>query len=217
MSVKPISRRKAQAAMEFLMSRKRRFLRLENSRGQAAMEFLMTYGWVIFMVMIAIGALSYWGVLDSDRFLPTQCTLPVELTCMDFKVDPTEVVLVLKNSMGYGVTISNITVTANTGSTCDTINPIALQPQGQAIFTLTECDNGVVGADFRGDVSITFSGGPLAHSIEGMISTPINAITSTSSGSICQTAEDDTLCLGLDVVYGQGYQAACCSEHALCC
>lgn len=39
-------------------------------KGQAAMEFLMTYGWAILIVLAAIGALAYCGILSPDRFLP---------------------------------------------------------------------------------------------------------------------------------------------------
>lgn len=34
---------------------------------------------------------------------------------------------------------------------------------------------------------------------------------------ICQNAENGGLCDGLDIVYGAGYRAACCSEYSLCC
>jgi len=39
-------------------------------KGQALMEFLMTYGWAILVVLVAIGALAYFGVLNPERFLP---------------------------------------------------------------------------------------------------------------------------------------------------
>ena len=39
-------------------------------KGQAALEFLMTYGWAILVVLAAIAALAYFGVLSPDRFLP---------------------------------------------------------------------------------------------------------------------------------------------------
>ena len=46
-----------------------------NKKGQAAMEFLMTYGWAILVVLIAIGALSYFGVLSPEKFLPEKCVI----------------------------------------------------------------------------------------------------------------------------------------------
>ena len=38
-----------------------------------------------------------------------------------------------------------------------------------------------------------------------------------SDYNICQNAQNNGLCAGLDIAYGSGYQAACCNEHALCC
>ena len=56
-------------------------------KGQAAMEFLMTYGWVLLVVLIAIAALAFFGVLNPSRFLPMSCNLGVGFSCVDFKVD----------------------------------------------------------------------------------------------------------------------------------
>jgi len=33
-----------------------------------AIEFLLTYGWAILVVLLVIGALAYFGVLDTDTF-----------------------------------------------------------------------------------------------------------------------------------------------------
>jgi uncharacterized protein (UPF0333 family) len=35
-----------------------------RKKSQAAMEFLMTYGWAIIVVLVAISALAYFGVLS---------------------------------------------------------------------------------------------------------------------------------------------------------
>jgi hypothetical protein len=37
---------------------------MKNKKGQETMEFLMTYGWAILIVLIAIGALIYFGAFD---------------------------------------------------------------------------------------------------------------------------------------------------------
>ncbi|MAE13796.1 hypothetical protein CMO92_04475 [Candidatus Woesearchaeota archaeon] len=52
-------------------------------RAQAAMEFLMTYGWAILVVLAAIGALAYFGVLSPDSLLPERCTGPAGLDCLE--------------------------------------------------------------------------------------------------------------------------------------
>jgi flagellin-like protein len=38
-----------------------------------------------------------------------------------------------------------------------------------------------------------------------------------SNGEICENAENAGLCDGLDILYGEGYKDACCSEHGFCC
>lgn len=50
----------------------------QQKKGQAAMEFLMTYGWAILVVLAAIGALAYFGVLSPEKLVPerTQFTAP---------------------------------------------------------------------------------------------------------------------------------------------
>jgi len=56
---------------------KRVYPSLSNRKSQAALEFLMTYGWAILVVLIAIGALAYFGVLSPARFLPTAVKTPI--------------------------------------------------------------------------------------------------------------------------------------------
>ena len=60
-----------------------------DKRAQAAMEFLMTYGWAILVVLVAIGALAYFGVLSPEKFLPSSCSLPSGLGCIDHKATAT--------------------------------------------------------------------------------------------------------------------------------
>lgn len=84
----------------------------KKKKAQAAMEFLMTYGWAILVVLAAIGALAYFGVLSPDRFLSEKCTLPPGFACIDSKQQsPTQLLLVIQNSRGYD--ISGIVIQAN--------------------------------------------------------------------------------------------------------
>ena len=57
----------------------------------------MTYGWVILVVLAAIGALAYYGVLSPDRFLPEKCTLPSGMACLDFQIYPEGIELTIQN------------------------------------------------------------------------------------------------------------------------
>jgi len=81
-----------------------------EKRGQAAMEFLMTYGWAILVVLVAIGALAYFGVLSPDKFLPERCTGPAGMDCLDkASVSATAGTLeiVAKNNLGFDINISD--------------------------------------------------------------------------------------------------------------
>ncbi len=81
-----------------------------NIEAQAAMEFLMTYGWAILVVMVAVGALAYFGVLDPSKMLPESCTGPPGFDCIDRASANSltgNVVLGLKNNQGFPVVVQN--------------------------------------------------------------------------------------------------------------
>jgi hypothetical protein len=48
-----------------------------NKRAQAALEFLTTYGWAFLVILIMIGALSYFGVFNVDSFIPESSNIGV--------------------------------------------------------------------------------------------------------------------------------------------
>lgn len=54
--------------------------------GQAALEFLTTYGWAFLVIIVMIGALAYFGILNPSRFLPDRCTFPTEVPCRDSQI-----------------------------------------------------------------------------------------------------------------------------------
>ncbi len=87
-----------------------------RKRGQAAMEFLMTYGWAILVVLVVIGALAYFGVLSPDTLLPEKCTLPVMLNCKDWRVDQTTstIALTIQNGAGRDLNVYGVNVTGDT-------------------------------------------------------------------------------------------------------
>ena len=123
-----------------------------NRKAQAATEFLMTYGWAILVVGVAIAALAYFGVLSPTKFLPSKCTLPSGLACIDHKVTATGVTLILQNSMGYTVTVNSINLsTVNCASTPATV----LQNGDQATFTVTCAQTS--GEKFKSDIRMVIT------------------------------------------------------------
>ena len=111
-------------------------INIKSKKGQAAMEFLMTYGWAILVVLVAIGALAYFGVLSPDRFLPAKCTLQSGIACLDHKATTSFIQIVIHNSLGYD--IDQISVRTQTCGPDSTYTSLA--NGGQGTYTLT-CDS----------------------------------------------------------------------------
>src|SRR3989338_6114780 len=137
---------------------------MTNKKSQAALEFIMTYGWAILVVLVAIGALAYFGVLSPDRFLPSKCTLQSGIACLDHKATATTLVIYVKNSLGYDLAIDGVKA-----QQCTCENPAgsggctAFSGVGEAstlsngaagTYTLT-CVNG--GSKYNGDVNISYT------------------------------------------------------------
>lgn len=55
-------------------------------RGQASLEFLTTYGWAFLVIIVMIGAISYFGVTNPTMFVPERCQFSPEVSCEDFYV-----------------------------------------------------------------------------------------------------------------------------------
>ena len=72
-------------------------------RGQAALEFLTTYGWAFMVILVAIGALSYLGVTNPDRFVPDRCLAPQGFSCLDYEVTDSLLRVFLTNDLGQSV------------------------------------------------------------------------------------------------------------------
>lgn len=76
-------------------------------KGQAALEFLTTYGWAFLVILVMIGALAYFGVLNPSKMLPSRCVFSPELNCREYKV--------IGNQTGNG--LLKFRVTNNVGAT----------------------------------------------------------------------------------------------------
>ncbi|MFA6072645.1 MAG: hypothetical protein WC758_00850 [Candidatus Woesearchaeota archaeon] len=56
---------------------------MKRKRGQAAVEFLTTYGWALMAVILVIGVLSYFNILDSSRFVSERCEMGSQIQCLE--------------------------------------------------------------------------------------------------------------------------------------
>jgi uncharacterized protein (UPF0333 family) len=155
-----------------------------QKRGQAAMEFLMTYGWALLVVLIAIGALAFFGVLNPSRFLPNSCTLAPGFACTDFKASASTGSIIIELQNGLGENLNSVTLTIDnenpscSGSTTFS-GPSSMSDGDSTQFTLG-CPAGLpagsAGNKFKADLQIgyTITGG-LSHTKVGQLVVGIEA------------------------------------------
>ncbi|MFH1506346.1 MAG: hypothetical protein ABIE94_05165 [archaeon] len=117
-------------------------------KGQAALEFLTTYGWAFLVILVMIGALAYFGVLNPQNRLPEKCFVGPGFGCTD-QTGTSGATSTVKakviNNLGADATIGNLTI--------DSSSPVALTLGATgfpgctvaggpppAIYTLTNCN-----------------------------------------------------------------------------
>jgi hypothetical protein len=81
-----------------------------RKQAQAALEFLMTYGWALLVVLVAIGALAFFGVLNPGQFLPDQCLLFAGMSCLEYFADANMGEFNFQFQNGLGYTMKNVYV-----------------------------------------------------------------------------------------------------------
>ena len=144
---------------------------MTEKKSQAALEFIMTYGWAILVVLVAIGALAFFGVLSPDRFLPAKCTFQAGIACLDHKATVTTLELNLQNSLGRDITVSRLTADQCTAIAAPI--PAVVSNGGTASYTFTTCTN--PGTKYSGHVNISYTpiGLSISHTNQGDITTRI--------------------------------------------
>ena len=157
-------------------------------RAQAALEFLTTYGWAFLVILVMIGTLAYFGILNPSKVLPNRCTFGAEFQCLDYQLKTDAVKLRLKNSVGEAITITSIVFRSEsaTAFTCTTPTPPA-PPAGLAGWksgdvkelAWTVCSGGGLVQGEKGKVGVTIqyntvtSGVGYAREVQGEIFTAV--------------------------------------------
>lgn len=78
----------------------------ENHKAQAALEYLVTYGWAFLVIIAAIAALSYFGLLSPEKYMPDKCDFGQQMSCVDQYIDTNHrVILRFKNNFGANITV----------------------------------------------------------------------------------------------------------------
>lgn len=89
---------------------------IRMKRGQAAVEYLMTYGWAFMAILITLGALNYFGVLDVDNLRGQSCDFPPGIMCDEYVLGPfndapnVDAYFILTNTHGADLEITSFTL-----------------------------------------------------------------------------------------------------------
>ncbi|MBU0667338.1 MAG: hypothetical protein ABIC91_00035 [Nanoarchaeota archaeon] len=137
-------------------------------KAQAAMEFLMTYGWAILVVLAAIGALAYFGVLDTASLLPERCAFPAGVDCVGKALISTSgnyVDFVLQNSHGAAITLLQTgsatddctfaDIKSCAGISCSPLAQNSSVSNNQKVTIRVNCTSITVGR-FKSDITINY-------------------------------------------------------------
>ena len=145
-------------------------------KGQAALEFLTTYGWAFLVILIMIGALVYFGVLNPSKVLPDKCILETGFNCRDHMITVNRFNVSVENKMGGGLRAVNITEVYSDRAT---INIANCGPKDEVVLVdgrfNIECSGFDMSAsegdkaDIKFTVSYIEAKGTYAKSFEGSI------------------------------------------------
>src|SRR3989344_1733745 len=89
---------------------------MTRRRGQAAMEFLMTYGWAILAAIIVIAVIAIY--FRPGSLVQSQCIVNPPFYCPAGVAETDGVSLEIKNNGGESLTVTSVEVEG-----CSSINP----------------------------------------------------------------------------------------------
>lgn len=150
------------------------------------MEFLMTYGWAILVVLAAIGALAYFGILSPGKILPNSFTMSGGISSGQYKLDTNgTLILGFTNNIGERIEVMGVEVNSSGGSgvTCNAENKTVsdgLLDNSEAVTYHFDCGEAAgvdEGEKFKGDVRVYWK-------------KTIEEVTHTASGSLSIAAEE---------------------------
>jgi len=147
-------------------------------KGQAALEFMMTYGWAIIVVLAAIGALSYFGVLNPSKFTPDTCLASAGFACPGKPIvyagttaTSGSVVFSVVNGLGYKMTIDTTKMDLSSGAlshctaisvcpqgtqSCMAGSSVTVEDGAGVTFNLSNCDFTKLNV-VKGDAKLTYT------------------------------------------------------------
>jgi hypothetical protein len=142
-------------------------------RGQAAMEFMSTYGWMLLVVIGAILALAYNGVLTADKALVDTCIATTPFFCTEAKVTDVasgNVQVNIKNKALSDMASVTVSLTCDDGSAATNATGTGAQLlNDESQLVIFTCPQVPLGVRWRGNYTITYvkTGDDISHDAPG--------------------------------------------------
>ncbi len=144
----------------------------KSKRAQAAMEFLMTYGWALMVVLIVIGALAFFGLLNPDKFLPDKVEMGTGFIVRSVAVGENGIQILVFNGIGNPARGFQIEVEAcenyvegGAYDTGNSISDITTIGEGETEMFTIECTGPIEGTKFKSDLTMYYSTKVLSETI----------------------------------------------------
>ena len=154
-------------------------------KSQAALEFLTTYAWAFLVILIMIGALAYFGILNPSGLLPDRCNFGPEIGCEDFEITVATLDLLLKNNAGEAIVVDSFTLSSESSTAYDCTSkpstPFTWNTAEILDIPFTGCNGAAIGfvAGTKGKVSIDIdyhfakSSATYSHQVSGEVFTTV--------------------------------------------
>ena len=133
----------------------------------------MTYGWAILVVLAAIGALAYFGILSPSKFLPNSCMLSGGFSCTQYKITNSTVSLGIQNNLGVNADQVNISLGCAGGSGMQAYTNVANSAAVNATGVVFTCTSTGTKVKYNFNVTYVRSGDTLSHTTTGTIQSGI--------------------------------------------
>ena len=155
-----------------------------KKRGQTSVEHFLHVTWSVFFIIIVLGVLTHYGIIDPQRLLPERCHLGRELPCTDFIITnkTNASAIQILNGLGKNIAVTDTRITHPKGMFY--CLPVGVSPTTPAYVNIGEqrtikldCNLDYIGEKKRikGVLSLNYhvieTG--LMHNIEGYISSSI--------------------------------------------
>ncbi|MGM5480361.1 MAG: hypothetical protein ACQESC_02790 [Nanobdellota archaeon] len=155
-----------------------------SNRGQAALEFLTTYGWAFLVILVMIGGLSYFGVLDVSKFVPDSCKLDGNLECPTYALHNQSVELGIKNNFqSSDINVTEVKIKEVGQDSWITAEPTAPHDPSYAIESGDEHEGAEFDFDSSGDFD-EFLDDKKKFDLEVYYKKGTSTITQISSGTL---------------------------------